>query len=248
MIVLKTPGEIELLRVVNRAVAEVLKEIEPKIVQGVTTLELDEIAEELLYKRNCTPAFKGYKGYSKSICASVNEEVVHGIPSKKRLKEGDIISIDLGAKCKGFYGDMAITCAVGKIPEQAERLIEVSRKALENGIREARNGNRLGDISSAIQRTAEKEGFSVVRFFVGHGIGRELHEMPQIPNFGIPGKGVRLKSGMVFAIEPMVNVGGSDVEILEDGWTAVTKDGSLSAHFEHTIVIKDDGPEILTTV
>ena len=248
MIVLKTPGEIELLRVVNRAVAEVLKELEPRIVPGITTLELDETAEELLYKRNCTPAFKGYKGYPKSICASVNDEVVHGIPSKKRLKQGDVISIDLGAKCNGFYGDMAITYAVGKIPEQAERLIEVSRKALENGISEAKNNNRLGDISSAIQRTVEKEGFSIVKFFVGHGIGRELHEMPQIPNFGVPGKGVRLKSGMVFAIEPMVNAGGSDVEILEDGWTAVTKDGSLSAHFEHTIVIKDNGPEILTTV
>jgi len=248
MIVLKTPGEIELLRVVNRVVAEVLKEIESRIIPGITTLELDEMAEEFLYKKDCTPAFKGYKGYPKSICASVNEEVVHGIPSKKRLKEGDIISVDMGAKYKGFYGDMAITCAVGKISEQAGKLIEVSKRALENGITEARNGNRLGDISSAIQRTVEKEGFSVVRFFVGHGIGRELHEMPQIPNFGVPGKGVRLKSGMVFAIEPMVNAGGSDVEILEDGWTAVTKDGSLSAHFEHTIVIKDNGPEILTTV
>jgi len=248
MIVLKTHGEIELLRVVNRAVAEVLKEIESKIAPGITTLELDELAERLLRERNCEPAFKGYRGYPKSICTSINEEVVHGIPSERKLKEGDIISIDLGAKYKDFYGDMAATYPIGKISKEAQRLLDVSLRALEAGIAQAKVGNRLGDISSAIQSIVEKEGFSVVRLFVGHGIGKELHEMPQIPNFGIPGKGVRLKSGMVFAIEPMVNAGGSDVEILEDGWTAVTKDKSLSAHFEHTIVIKDDGPEILTKI
>ena len=249
MIVLKTPEEINLLRVVNKAVAEVLREIESKIIPGITTLELDEMAERLLKERNCEPAFKGYRGYPKSICASVNEEVVHGIPSdKKRLKEGDIISIDLGAKYRDFFGDMAATYPVGRISEKAQKLLEVSQRALVAGVSQARIGNRLGDISSAIQETVEKESFSVVRFFVGHGIGRELHEMPQIPNFGVSGKGVRLKEGMVFAIEPMVNAGGSEVEILEDGWTAVTKDRSLSAHFEHTIAIKKEGPEILTRV
>ena len=246
MIVLKTPAEIELLRVVNRAVAEVLKELESKIVPGITSLELDELAEKLLREKDCIPAFKGYRGYPKSICTSINEQVVHGIPSERKLKEGDIVSIDIGAKCKDFYGDMAATYPVGNISGNAQRLLDVTKKSLYEGIAKAKVGNRLGDISSTIQRTVEGEGFSVVRFFVGHGIGRELHEMPQIPNFGIPGTGVRLKSGMVFAIEPMVNAGESDVEILEDGWTAIAKDKSLSAHFEHTIVILEKEPEILT--
>jgi len=246
MIVLKTPGEIEVLRVVNRAVAEVLKELESKIRPGISTLELDELAEKLLRERDCIPAFKGYRGYPKSICTSINEQIVHGIPSERKLKEGDIISIDIGAKYRDFFGDMAATYPVEKISGSAQRLLDVTRESLCEGIAMAKGGNRLGDISSAIQRTVEKEGFSVVRFFVGHGIGRELHEMPQIPNFGIPGTGVRLKSGMVFAIEPMVNAGDNDVEVLDDGWTAVTKDKSLSAHFEHTIVILEKGPEILT--
>jgi len=246
MIVLKTPGEIEVLRVVNRAVAEVLKELESKIRPGISTLELDELAEKLLREKDCIPAFKGYRGYPKSICTSINEQIVHGIPSERKLKEGDIISIDIGAKYKDFFGDMAATYPVEKISGSVQRLLDVTRESLCEGIAMAKGGNRLGDISSAIQRTVEREGFSVVRFFVGHGIGRELHEMPQIPNFGIPGTGVRLKSGMVFAIEPMVNAGDNDVEVLDDGWTAVTKDKSLSAHFEHTIVILEKGPEILT--
>jgi methionyl aminopeptidase len=214
---------------------------------GVSTQELDDFAERRIRQLDARPAFKGYRGYPASICASINNEVVHGIPSKdKILKEGDIISIDLGVEYKGYYGDIAYTFAVGKVSSSAQRLMEVTRSALYEGIRKAIAGNRIGDISYAIQSYVESRGYSVVRRFVGHGIGRAMHEEPEIPNFGLPGIGPILRNGMVLAIEPMVNEGDFRVEILEDGWTAVTKDGKLSAHFEHTVLINGEEPEILT--
>ena len=246
MIVLKTAEELQILEKVNGIVAQILRELEEKIKPGVTTGELDSYAEMRIRKEECIPAFKGYRGYPATLCVSVNNEIVHGIPSEKKLKEGDIVSIDIGAKYRGFYGDAAATFPVGVISEKAGKLIETTKGALEAGINEASGGKRLGDVSSAIQQFAEKNGFSVVRYFVGHGIGRELHEEPQIPKFGEEGKGVRLKSGMVLAIEQMVNEGSYDVKILNDGWTAVTKDGSLSAHFEHTVSIGNEKAKILT--
>lgn len=246
MIILKTAEELQILKIVNGIVAKILRELEEKIHPGVTTGELDNYAEKRIREEECVSAFKGYKGYPATLCVSVNNEIVHGIPSHKKLKEGDIVSIDIGAKYRGFYGDAAATYPVGVISEKAQQLIDATKGALESGINEACEGKRLGDVSSAIQRFAEKKGFSVVRYFVGHGIGRELHEEPQIPNFGEEGKGIRLKSGMVLAIEPMVNEGSYDVKILNDGWTAVTKDGKLSAHFEHTVAISDGKAKVLT--
>lgn len=247
MIHLKSKREIEILRESNRIVACTLKVIGEIIRPGISTIELDKIANREIRKRGGRPAFKGYRGFPASICTSINEQVVHGIPNSRRLKEGDIISIDLGAVYKGFYGDAARTFPVGKIGKEAKDLLTVTEEALYKGIEKARVGNRIRDISHAIQSWVEAHGFSIVREFVGHGIGRELHEEPQIPNFVSPDQGmVRIEEGMVLALEPMVNAGDWRVKILPDGWTAVTSDGSLSAHFEHSIAVTADGPEILS--
>ncbi len=249
IIVLKTPEEIEKIRTSCRIVVEILQGLRELARPGVTTYDLDRFSEEEARKRGAKPAFKGYRGYPCSLCTSVNNEVVHGIPSPKRhLKEGDILSLDFGILYNGYYGDAAITIPIGEVSGKAKRLMEVTERALYAAIEKALPGNRLFDISATIQNCVEEAGFSVVRDFVGHGIGRELHEPPQVPNFGTPGRGVRLKKGMVLAIEPMVNAGRPDVRILDDGWTAVTADGSLSAHFEHTVAITDNGPDILTRI
>jgi len=218
-----------------------------RVKPGVTTADLDRLAEEFIRREGGSPAFKGYRGFPATLCTSVNEEVVHGIPSsKKRLQEGDIIGVDVGAIVEGYYGDAAVTLPVGQISDEASRLIRVTEAALAAGLAKVKVGNRLSDISHAVQAVAEAEGYSVVRDFVGHGIGRNLHEDPQVPNFGKPGEGPRLKEGLVLAIEPMVNVGGREVEVLSDRWTVVTRDKSLSAHFEHTVALTSDGPKILT--
>jgi methionyl aminopeptidase len=232
----------------SRIVVETLEEIKKIVSPGITTKALDDLAESYILAKGAHPAFKGYRGYPASLCASVNEQVVHGIPSSAKIREGDIISLDIGVYYKGFYGDAAVTLPVGKISRQARKLLSVTEKALDVGIAEASAGRRLSDISSAIQQCAESEGFSVVRNFVGHGIGRDLHEEPQIPNYGKPGDGPRLVEGMTLAIEPMVNAGSWEVSILKDGWTAVTKDRCLSAHFEHTVAITKNGPDILTKI
>ncbi|MBI4640896.1 MAG: type I methionyl aminopeptidase [Candidatus Tectomicrobia bacterium] len=246
MIILKSAEEIEKIRASCRLVAETLKELEAAIEPGITTLELDRLAESSIVKHGALPAFKGYRGFPYTLCASINEEVVHGFPSKRKLKRGDIISLDLGVLYDGYYGDKAITVGVGGVSEEARRLLEVTRQSLYIGIQQIRVGGNLSDISHAIQSYAEGYGYSVVRDFVGHGIGAKLHEEPQIPNFGPPGKGPKLRPGMVLAIEPMVNVGGSEVKILEDNWTAVTKDQKLSAHFEHTVAVTSEGVDILS--
>jgi len=246
VVVVKSAHEVEKIRRSNQVVAEILSILKSKIQPGVDTLYLNDLAERLARKRNAAPAFKGYRGFPYSLCASINDRVVHGFPSKKPLLEGDIISLDFGVLLDGYYGDAAITAAVGVIKEPVRRLTQVTKKALYKGIEKAVPNGRLSDISHAIQSYVEAAGFSVVRNFVGHGIGSKLHEEPQIPNFGKPGMGIRLLPGMTLAIEPMVNEKGYEVEILEDGWTAVTKDGSLSAHFEHTIAITDNGPDILS--
>lgn len=246
MVILKSPREIDKIRRSNHIVAEILEILKEKVVPGIDTLTLNRISEELATKRKATPAFKEYRGFPFSLCASVNEQVVHGFPCGRPLKEGDILSMDFGICHDGYYGDAAITVPVGKISKSAQHLMEITREALFLGIEQAAPGNRLSDISHAIQKHVEGAGFSVVRKFVGHGIGKNLHEDPQIPNYGKPGRGIRLKPGMVFAIEPMVNSGGYEVETLKDGWTAVTKDGSLSAHFEHSIAITEKGPVILS--
>jgi methionyl aminopeptidase len=247
MIILKSLQEIEKIRKACLIVADVLDVIQNMIRPGITTLELDETAEKAIFSAGARPAFKGYRGYPRTLCTSLNEQVVHGIPSRNVvLKAGDIISVDVGAIADGFYGDAARTFPVEKVKPDIERLVRTAEEALMLGIAAAKDGNRLYDISFAIQRRTETQGFSVVREFVGHGIGRNLHEDPQIPNFGAQGQGPRLKAGMVLAIEPMINAGGSATVVKEDGWTAVTADGSLSAHFEHTIAILPDGPSILT--
>jgi methionyl aminopeptidase len=246
MIILKSPQEIEKISHACRVVAMTLIYLKDKVDPGVTTQELDRLAEEFMVKQGARPAFKGYRDFPCTICTSINEEVVHGIPSKKRLEEGDIIGIDVGAVVEGYFGDAAITFPVGKIAPNVQRLLEVTEQALYEGISQAYPGNRLSDISHAIQERAEAAGFGVVRDFVGHGIGKNLHEDPQVPNFGLPGQGPRLKEGMVLAIEPMINMGGAPVTVLEDNWTVVTQDGSLSAHFEHTISVTPQGPMILT--
>jgi methionyl aminopeptidase len=242
MIILKTPEEIEIMARASRLVAETLQFLKPHVRPGVTTDELDRLAEEFIRSRGGRPAFKGYRSYPKTLCISVNDQVVHGIPSKRVLKDGDIVGLDLGAIVDGFYGDAAMTLPVGAIGPKAAELLRVTEAALYAGIEQAVVGNRLSDISHAVQERAEASGFSVVTDFVGHGIGRQLHEEPQVPNYGKPGQGPRLQAGMVLAIEPMVNMGASEVRVLEDQWTAVTKDGSLSAHFEHTIAIQPSGP------
>ena len=246
--ILKSPDEIEIMRAACLIVAEVLGIVKDSVKPGATTLDLECIAEEETMKRDAKPAFKGYRGYPFCLCTSINSEVVHGMPSKRALKSGDILSIDFGVRYNGFYGDSAITVPVGGVSDDAARLIEVTKASLEAAIEKAVPGNRLTDISSAVQRLVESHGFSVVREFVGHGIGRELHEPPQVPNFGLPGRGIRLKPGMVLAIEPMINMGGSAVRVLDDGWTAVTVDGSLSAHFEHTVAVTSDGPYVLSRI
>lgn len=246
MIVLKSQDEIKRMVEVCRIVAESLEGIKKIIEPGITTIELDKFVESFIVSKGAIPAFKGYRGYPASLCTSINEQVVHGIPSTTKLKEGDIISLDLGVYYKGFYGDGAATFPVGEINGTAKKLIAVTKEALYRGIEFAIVGNRLSDISFAIQSYVEENGFSVVRNFVGHGIGRELHEEPQVPNFGKRGEGPVLMAGMTLAIEPMVNAGTWEVVILDDGWTAVTRDGSLSAHFEHTVAIMEDGPKALT--
>lgn len=247
MIILKTPSEITVMAEASRVVAEALAIVRKAVCPGISTDELDSIAEEAIRAMGAIPAFKGYRNYPKTLCASVNEQVVHGIPSKRKLKEGDIIGLDLGAIVGGFYGDSAVTVAVGRIPEATEKLVQVTEEALYLGIKQAVVGNRLTDISNAVQQHVESAGFSVVTEFVGHGIGRQLHEEPQVPNYGKPGQGPRLQAGMVLAIEPMVNMGQHAVRVLGDRWTAVTVDGSLSAHFEHTIVVQPSGaPRILS--
>jgi methionyl aminopeptidase len=246
VIVCKSPTEIERMRAANALVADVLAELATMVAPGVTTLDLDARAEKLVRAGGAQPAFKGYRGYPATLCASINEEVVHGIPSARALVEGDIISLDMGVKLNGFYGDSAVTVPVGRVSEEAATLLRVTRESLEKGIAEVRLGGRISDIGHAIQQHVEAHGLSVVREFVGHGIGSSLHEEPQIANYGEPGRGPRLAEGMTLAIEPMVNVGRPAVKVLQDGWTAVTKDGSLSAHFEHTVAVTKDGPLVLT--
>jgi len=245
-IILKSPQEIEKMRSSNRIVAEILQRVAAAVRPGARTRELNALAEELLRKYKARSAFKGYNGYPAVLCTSVNEEVVHGIPSDRVLKEGDIVSLDFGAVWEDYYGDAAITVPVGEISAEARRLLRVTEEALGKAIEQARPGNHVGDISAAIQGYVESRGFSAVRDFVGHGIGRFMHERPQIPNFGFPGRGIRLKPGMTLAIEPMINAGGYGVEVLEDGWTAVTRDRSLSAHFEHSVAVTENGPYILS--
>jgi methionyl aminopeptidase len=246
VIVCRSAGEIERLARVNALVARVLAELKGMVRPGITTADLDAVAEQRLQEAGAEPAFKGYHGYPATICASVNEQVVHGIPNMKPLVEGDIVSIDMGAKMDGYYGDSAVTVPVGEISPLAARLLKVTEEALYRGLAQVRPGARVSDIGAAVQDHVERHGFSVVREFVGHGIGTKLHEEPQIPNYGTPGRGPRLAEGMVLAIEPMVNVGKPGVKVLEDGWTAVTKDGSLSAHFEHTVAVTATGCRILT--
>jgi methionyl aminopeptidase len=248
MIIIKSSQEIERMRKASRLVALTLNKISLLIEEGMSTKDLDRVAENYVCKNGGQPAFKGYRGFPNTLCISINQEVVHGIPSSRKIQNGDLVSIDLGVYLNGYYGDAAISVGVGRVTKETERLIEVTRCALEIGISRALPGRHLSDVSSSIQQYVENNGYSVVRSFVGHGIGSSLHEEPQIPNFGKPGKGPLLKKGMVIAIEPMVNAGRYDVNVLEDNWTVVTADGSLSAHFEHTVAITDNGPEILTQI
>ncbi|MDD5131401.1 MAG: type I methionyl aminopeptidase [bacterium] len=248
MIILKSPEEIKLMREAGRATAELCALLKEKIKPGITTLSLDDIAVSFIKKRKAIAAFLGYRGYPKSICVSINEEVVHGIPGGRVLQEGDIVSIDAGVVFGGFIGDMAFSAGVGKITAEAQKLLSVTEQSLYQGIAQARPSNHLGDISHAVQEYAESNGFSIVEQYVGHGIGRQMHEDPQVPNYGPAGCGPMLKEGMTLAIEPMVNAGTYEVEVLDDDWTVVTKDRKLSAHFEHTIAITANGPEILTKI
>ncbi len=246
MIILKSDRELAYMRDAGKIVAGALREMERLVAPGVTTAELDRVTEDYIRQKGASPSFKGYHGFPASICASVNEEVVHGIPGLRKLVNGDIISIDIGAEINGFHGDAAVTLPVGEIDGEIQRLLDVTEESLRAGIAQALEGNRLSDISHAVQTHVESRGFSVVRDYVGHGIGRNMHEEPQIPNFGPPGRGPRLQAGMTLAIEPMVNMGTYEVRTLEDNWTVVTKDQQPSAHFEHTVAITPKGPEILT--
>jgi methionyl aminopeptidase len=246
MIILKSEREIELMHQANQIVAETHALLAEVIKPGITTAEIDRIAEEHIRKRGAVPAFKGYQGFPATVCVAINDQVVHGIPGVQRLEEGDIIGLDIGAYKSGYHGDAARTLPVGKVSPLAEKLIQVTKECLDQGIAQAKADNRLTDISHAVQTHAESHGFSVVRDFVGHGIGRQMHEAPQIPNYGLPGRGPRLKAGMTLAIEPMINAGGYQVKVLADRWTVVTADGSLSAHFEDTIAITDGEPLILS--
>jgi len=248
VIELKSAREIGLMRRGGHILSEVMDRLRASVKPGMSTLEIDTDVEEFIRARGAVPAFKGYRGFPATVCISINEEVVHGIPSPSRhVKEGDIVGLDLGCIVEGYYADCAFTLALGEVPARVQELLDVTRESLERGITECRPGRRLSDVSHAIQSHVERHGFSVVRAFVGHGIGRALHEEPQVPNFGDPGRGPQLRAGMVLAIEPMVTMGSWDVKILDDGWTAVTKDGSLAAHFEHTIAVTESGPEVLTS-
>lgn len=246
MINCRSSAEIEKLRRSGQVVRQLLEEIRERVRPGVSTLELEKHTERRLAQVGAQPAFKGYRGYPCCLCTSVNEQIIHGIPSARRLKEGDILSVDLGVIVDGYYGDTAITVPVGQISEAAQRLLRVTQEALELAIEKTRLGNHLGDVSATVQGHVERNGYSVVREFVGHGIGRELHEEPQIPNFGQPGHGPVLREGMVLAIEPMVNAGAPEVRVLDDRWTAVTADGEYSAHFEHMVAVTRNGPDVLT--
>ncbi|UIJ66241.1 type I methionyl aminopeptidase [Bacillus cereus] len=248
MIICKTPREIEIMREAGRIVALTHQELKQHITPGITTKELDQIAEKTIQKYGATPSFKGYNGFPGSICASVNEELVHGIPGKRKLKEGDIISIDISAKYNGYHGDSAWTYPVGNISESVQKLLDVTEKSLYLGLEQVKPGERLSNISHAVQTHAEENGFSIVREYVGHGIGQDLHEDPQIPHYGPPNRGPRLKPGMVICVEPMVNQGRRYVKTLSDDWTVVTVDGKWCAHFEHTIALTEAGYEILTTL
>jgi len=246
VIVCKSPAELEKMRAASQLVAQVLDELAAMVTAGISTADLDAAAEQKVRAAGAEPAFKGYRGYPATLCASANEQVIHGIPNRTPLKAGDIISLDMGVKLAGYYGDSAITVPVGEVADDVTRLLRVTQEALDKGIAQVRVGGRVSDIGHAIQQHVEANGFSVVREFVGHGIGASLHEEPQIANYGEPGRGPRLAEGMTLAIEPMVNMGKPAVKVLADGWTAVTKDGSLSAHFEHTVAVTKNGPEILT--
>jgi len=247
MVICKSPEELEKMHRAGLIVWGALDKMREMIHPGLTTKELDDFAEAYTAEYHARPAFKGYRGYPGSVCTSINQEVVHGIPSKsRRLKEGDILSLDFGVELDGYFADAALTVPVGKVKPEREKLLRVTRESLEHAIEKVRPGNRLGDVSAAVQTWVEKNGFSVVREFVGHGIGTRMHEEPQIPNYGTPGQGPRLQTGMVLAIEPMVNTGGAAVRVLDDDWTAVTADGSDSAHFEHTVAVTSNGPWILT--
>jgi methionyl aminopeptidase len=247
VIILKSPEEIDTMRRAGRIVAETRAVVLAEVRPGVTTAKLDAIAEEHIGSHGATPSFKGYRGFPASICASINEEVVHGIPGHRVLREGDLLSLDFGAIWEGYHGDSAVSVFVGEPPSsEVEKLVRVTAESLEAGISQIRAGGRLSDIGHAVQQVVEGAGFSVVREYVGHGIGQSLHEDPQIPNYGPPGRGPELRPGMVLAVEPMVNLGGWQTRQLDDGWTVVTADGTPSAHFEHTVAVTDDGPEVLT--
>ncbi|MBI2491393.1 MAG: type I methionyl aminopeptidase [Candidatus Rokubacteria bacterium] len=247
MIVLKSPREIALMRRGGHILADVIDHLRETVEPGLSTLEIDEDVEAFINARGAQPAFKGYRGFPATVCVSINDEVVHGIPSAhRRVKEGDIVGLDLGCIVEGYYADCAVTLALGDIPPRVRELLDATRESLERAVGECVPGRRLSDVSHAVQSHVEARGFSVVRAFVGHGIGRALHEEPQVPNFGDPGRGPLLQPGMVLAIEPMVTMGSWEVKILDDGWTAVTRDGSLAAHFEHTIAVMEHGPEVLT--
>lgn len=248
MIILKSRSEIDRMKIPCKIVAEVLLMLKSAARPGVSTLTLNQLAENEAVKRGAKPAFKGYNGYPYALCCSLNDRVVHGMPDSSKLVDGDILSVDFGVVYGGYYGDAAVTLPIGEVSETAKRLLSVTEESLYAAISEARPGNRLSDISHAVQSYVESRGFSVVREFVGHGIGKNLHESPQIPNYGFPGRGVKLKAGMVLAIEPMINEKGPEVRVLSDGWTAVTCDGGLSAHFEHTVAVTDNGHEILTRI
>lgn len=246
MIVYKSEDEIRTMKKASQIVGLILNELKSRVKPGISTKELDEYAESRTRELGAVPAFKGYRGYPASLCTSINDEIVHGIPSRRKLQDGDIISLDFGVKLDGFYGDAAVTYPVGTVSPQAKKLIQAAEESLYTGLQKIKVGNRVSDISAAIQKYVEKAGFSVIRAFVGHGIGFSLHEEPQVPNFGIPGHGAKIKPGMVLAIEPMIAMGDWDVEILSDDWTAVTKDHSLSAHYEHTVALTESGLEILS--
>jgi methionyl aminopeptidase len=248
MIMRKGAEELDKMRRAGRVVGETLEILQAAVKPGVTTEELDRIAEREIRARGAIPSFKGYRGFPATICTSINSEIVHGIPGHRTLQEGDLIKLDAGAIVEGYHGDSAVTVPVGEVSQEALKLIETTERSLQAGIAEAKAGNRIHDIGAAVQTTAEGAGFSVVREYVGHGIGRALHEDPPVPNYGKPGTGLKLEPGLVIAIEPMVNVGTFDTRLLPDGWTVVTADGALSAHFEHTVAITENGPEVLTAV
>ena len=248
MIELKSAREIALMRRGGHILADVMERLRDTVKAGMSTLEIDEDVESFITAQGAKPAFKGYRGFPATVCISINEEVVHGIPSAhRRIKEGDIVGLDLGCIVEGYYADCAFTLAVGDVPPKVQQLLDVTRESLDQAIQECRPGRRLSDVSHAVQAHVERHGFAVVRAFVGHGIGRALHEDPQVPNFGDPGRGPQLRPGMVLAIEPMVTMGSWEVKVLDDGWTAVTRDGSLAAHFEHTIAVTEAEPEVLTS-